>query len=176
MASDYSVTLGHLRFLEKRERIDHKTAMMYWREISVNWGESDPFGLVYYPRMLAWFNDSEHELFRTIGYPIDKMIQQNRTTFVMGEIQFRFIGPAAYGDRVTLKLVLTEIRERTLHWNCSAKLTLTGAPVTEGKAIRVYAQINEDGTLTSKPIPEEMRLAFTADRVLTSPIRNQSND
>ena len=84
--------------------------MMYWREISVNWGESDPFGLVYYPRMLAWFNDTEHELFRTLGYPIDKMIQNDRTTFVMGEIHFRFIGPAAYGDRVTLKLVLTEIK------------------------------------------------------------------
>ena len=108
--------------------------MMYWREISVAWGESDPFGLVYYPRMLAWFNDTEHELFRTLGYPIDKMIQDDRTTFVMGEIHFRFIGPAAYGDRVTLKIVLTEIHERTLHWDCSAKLTLTGAPVTEGKA------------------------------------------
>ncbi|SVC56434.1 uncharacterized protein METZ01_LOCUS309288, partial [marine metagenome] len=44
---------------------------MYWREISVPWGESDPFGLVYYPRIVAWFNDTEHELFRTIGYPID---------------------------------------------------------------------------------------------------------
>jgi acyl-CoA thioesterase FadM len=53
--------------------------MMYWREITVNWGESDPFGLVYYPRMLAWFNDTEHELFRTLGYPIDKMIQNDRT-------------------------------------------------------------------------------------------------
>ncbi len=56
--------------------------MMYWRELSVNWGESDPFGLVYYPRIVAWFNDTEHELFRKIGYPIDKMIRENRTTFV----------------------------------------------------------------------------------------------
>ncbi|HXI88997.1 MAG TPA: thioesterase family protein [Blastocatellia bacterium] len=142
--------------------------MMYWREISVNWGESDPFGLVYYPRMLAWFNDTEHELFRTLGYPIDKMIQNDRTTFVMGEIHFRFIGPAAYGDRVTLKLVLTEMRERTLHWNCSAKLTLNGAPVTEGTATRVYARINEDGTLKSAPIPEEMRRALTSAGVVTS--------
>jgi hypothetical protein len=36
-----------------------------------------------------------------------------------------------------------------LHWGCSAKLTLTGAPVTEGTATRVYARINEDGTLKS---------------------------
>jgi YbgC/YbaW family acyl-CoA thioester hydrolase len=142
--------------------------MMYWREITVNWGESDPFGLVYYPRMLAWFNDTEHELFRTLGYPIDRMIENDRTTFVMGEIQFRFIGPAAYGDRVTLKLQLTEIRERTLHWRCTAKRTLTGEPVTEGTATRVYARINEDGTLKSAPIPQAMREALTSDGVLTS--------
>ena len=73
---------------------------MYWKEITVNWGESDPFGLVYYPRIVAWFNDTEHELFRIIGYPIEQMIKNDRTTFVMGEIHFRFIGPAAYGDRI----------------------------------------------------------------------------
>ena len=33
---------------------------MYWKEITVNWGESDPFGLVYYPRILGCFNDTEH--------------------------------------------------------------------------------------------------------------------
>jgi len=142
--------------------------MMYWREISVAWGESDPFGLVYYPRMLAWFNDTEHELFRTIGFPIDKMIQDDRTTFVMGEIHFRFIGPAAYGDRVTLNIVLVEISEHTLRWECSAKLTLTGAPVTEGKATRVYARINEDGTLKAAAIPEKMRRALTTSGVVNS--------
>jgi len=150
--------------------------MMYWREISVAWGESDPFGLVYYPRMLAWFNDTEHELFLTLGYPIDKMIQNDRTTFVMGEIHFRFIGPAAYGDRVTLKLALREMRERTLLWDCTAKLTLTGSPVTEGTATRVYARINEDGTLKSAPIPEEMRRALTSTGVVTSFAPKASQD
>src|SRR5213594_405144 len=141
---------------------------MYWKEITVNWGESDPFGLVYYPRIVAWFNDTEHELFRVIGYPIEQMIKNDRTTFVMGEIHFRFIGPAAYGDRVTLKISLAEIHERTLHWECSAKLTLTGAQVTEGKATRVYARINEDGTLKSAPIPEQMRRALTSAAVVSS--------
>ena len=123
--------------------------MMYWREITVAWGESDPFGLVYFPRMLAWFNDTEHELFRTLGQPIDQMISRDRTTFVMGEINFRFIGPAAYGDRVTLRIDLTEMRERTLHWLCRACIAETRAPVTEGRATRVYAHIQDDGTLKS---------------------------
>ncbi len=139
---------------------------MYWREITVAWGESDPFGLVYFPRMLAWFNDTEHELFRTLGYPVDAMIRDDRTTFVMGEIHFRFIGPAAYGDRVTLRIGLVEIRERTLHWHCRACLATTRAPVTEGTAVRVYARINEDGTLTSARIPDEMREVLTSADVM----------
>src|SRR5213592_1418459 len=133
---------------------------MYWREITVNWGESDPFGLVYYPRIVAWFNDTEHELFRIIGYPIEQMIKNDRTTFVMGEIHFRFIGPAAYGDRILTTITLAEIGVHTLHWNCVAKNAVTGAPVSEGRATRVYARINEDGSLSSEAIPAAMKDAL----------------
>jgi 4-hydroxybenzoyl-CoA thioesterase len=133
---------------------------MYWKEITVHWGESDPFGLVYYPRIVAWFNETEHEFFRTIGFPIDVMIREDRTTFVMGEIHFRFIGPAAYGDRIATSVTLESMGERTLHWICKARNAVTGAPVTEGKATRVYARINEDGTLNSAVIPDKMRKAL----------------
>ncbi len=134
---------------------------MYWKEITVHWGESDPFGLVYYPRIVAWFNETEHEFFRTIGFPIDVMIREDRTTFVMGEIHFRFIGPAAYGDRIATSMTLASMGERTLHWTCKARNAVTGAPVTEGRATRVYARINDDGTLNSAVIPEKMRKALT---------------
>ena len=133
---------------------------MYWKEITVHWGESDPFGLVYYPRIVAWFNETEHEFFRTIGYPIDEMIRRDRTTFVMGEIHFRFIGPAAYGDRIATSITLAKIGARTLYWACKARNAVTGAPVTEGRATRVYARINEDGTLNSEAIPAAMRNAL----------------
>ena len=53
-----------------------------------------------------------------------------------------------------------KIGERTLHWACKAMNAATGAPVTEGKATRVYARINEDGTLNSAVIPEAMRKAM----------------
>ncbi len=134
---------------------------MYWKEITVDWGESDPFGLVYYPRIVAWFNETEHEFFRTIGYPIDEMIRNEKTTFVMGEVHFRFIGPAAYGDRVATTITLTEIGERTLHWNCKARNAVTGADITEGKATRVYARIDDSGELNSAIIPDHMRRALT---------------
>lgn len=136
--------------------------MMYWRELTVNWGESDPFGLVYYPRMLSWFNDTEHELFRRIGYPIDVMIAKDRTTFVMGEVHFRFIGPAAYGERVLSIIKLQKMGDSTLHWKTRCVNAQTGAPVCEGLGTRVYAHINEDGTLKAAKIPPDMREALTS--------------
>jgi YbgC/YbaW family acyl-CoA thioester hydrolase len=135
--------------------------IMYWHEIIVNWGESDPFGLVYYPRIVAWFNDTEHELFRSIGYPIDVMIKNDRSAFVMGEIHFRFIGPAAYGDRVKTTIHLKKLGDMTLHWNCKAMNITTGIPIAEGRATRVFARINDDGTLTSQTIPADIAKALS---------------
>lgn len=131
--------------------------MMYARELVVNWGESDPFGLVYFPRMLAWFNDTEHEMFAKLGYPVNKMVDEDRTAFVMGEINFKFIGPAAYGDRVRSVIQLKEMRRATMQWTCRAENIDSGALITEGIATRIYAKIQDDGNLKSETIPQSIR-------------------
>ena len=131
--------------------------LVYYRELTVAWGESDPFGLVYFPRMLAWFNDAEHEFFAQAGYPVQKMVQDDRTAFVMGRINFDFVGPAAYGDKIVTKLQLVEITNSTLQWQCTATRRADAQMITQGTATRVYAQIQEDGNLKAFPIPDRIR-------------------
>ena len=136
--------------------------LMYSKELIVSWGESDPFGLVYFPRMLEWFNDTEHELFARLGHPIGEMAKQAHATFVMGEIHFRFVGPAANGDKITSTIELDRIGNSTLHWNCSAINADTGTTITEGHAIRIYARILDDGNLKSTSIPDEIRAVLSS--------------
>ena len=131
--------------------------MIYAKELTVNWGESDPFGLVYFPRMLSWFNDTEHEMFARMGYPVNKMVDDDRTAFVMGEINFRFVGPAAYGDKVRSTIQLKEMRRATMQWQCKAVNIETDMLITEGTATRIYAKIQEDGNLKSATIPDSIR-------------------
>ena len=138
--------------------------LVYYREITVEWGESDPFGLVYFPRMLAWFNDAEHEFFAQAGYPVKQMVEQDRTAFVMGRVNFEFVGPAAYGDRIITRLELDEISNSTLTWNCLANRRSDEVLVTKGTATRVYAEIQEDGSLKAIRIPDKIR------RLLGAPI------
>lgn len=137
--------------------------MIFARELVVNWGESDPFGLVYFPRMLAWFNDTEHEMFSVLGYPVNKMVDEDRTAFVMGEINFKFVGPAAYGDRIRSIIRLEKMTKSTMHWNCSAINMDTDALITEGMAIRIYAKIQENGELKSGVIPDKIRIMMKMD-------------
>ena len=137
--------------------------LVYFREVSVEWGDSDPFGLIYFPRILEWFNDAEHEFFARAGYPVRQMVEQDRTAFVMGRVNFEFVGPAAYGEQIITRLALKEITNSTLTWDCSAKRKDDDVPVTAGTATRVYAEIQEDGSLTAKRIPDNIRDLLEAE-------------
>jgi len=135
--------------------------IMYSRELTVAWGESDPFGLVYYPMMFTWFNETEHELLRALGFPTNKLIKESRTAFVMGDVHFRFIGPAAYGEKVRTTIQLHKMTDSTIHWDCKAVQAGSGDVITEGRAIRIYAQILDDGNLQAATIPDYIREALT---------------
>lgn len=137
--------------------------LTYERDLVVNWGESDPFGLVYFPRILAWFNDTEHELFARLGYPVNKMIDESRSAFVMGEISFRFVGPAAYGEKIRSTVKVEKITRSTILWQCGAVNLDTQTKMTEGLATRIYAQIMEDGNLKSQTIPDDIRSLLEAE-------------
>ncbi|WP_282607020.1 thioesterase family protein [Pelagibius sp. Alg239-R121] len=135
--------------------------IMYSRELTVAWGESDPFGLVYYPMMFTWFNETEHELLRALGFPTNKLIKEDRTAFVMGDVHFRFVGPAAYGDKVRTMIRLAKMGTSSLHWDCKAVQASDGAVITEGRAVRIHARIEEDGNLKAIPIPDYIRNALS---------------
>lgn len=136
-------------------------SLRHWREFTIAWGECDPFGLVYYPHMLAWFNDTEHDLWRLLGMPVEGMIARDRTTFVMGEVAFRFTGPARVGERAVSLISLTEVGRSTMHWQVRAVLADSGAEIHHGRATRIYAHLATDGSLSSAAIPDSLRAVLT---------------
>ena len=58
-------------------------------------------------------------------------------------------------------LTLLEVRDKTVHWHCNATNLDTGQQITEGSAVRVYAEIMDDGNLRSRQIPDEIRSALS---------------
>ena len=91
-----------------------------------------------------------------------QMVERDRTAFVMGRVNFEFVGPAAYGEKIVTRLELIDITNSTLTWECTATRRVDEAPVTRGTATRVYAEIQEDGTLKAKQIPDHIRTLLGA--------------
>jgi acyl-CoA thioesterase FadM len=75
----------------------------------------------------------------------------------MGRIQFEFVGPAAYGDRILTRLKLADISNSTLTWECTANHLSDSSLVTQGTATRVYAEIQDNGELKAIAIPNRIR-------------------
>lgn len=134
------------------------------QDLTVAWGDCDPFGLVYYPAMFTWFNEVEHDLLRTLGFGTKDLIESRRTAFVMGDIQFRFVGPASYGDRVRATMSLAKLGGATVHWDCKAEHADGGAVITEGRMIRIYAETIGDGSLKAREIPTDIRTTLMSDQ------------
>jgi hypothetical protein len=65
-----------------------KPAMItYTRELTVAWGEFDPFGLVYYPMMFTWFKEAEHDLLRELGFSTNQLIKESRAVRIHSQFQ-----------------------------------------------------------------------------------------
>ena len=96
-------------------------------------------------------------MFGAMGYLIRNMIEHDRTTFVMDEIHFRFVGPVAYGERVKSNMILVEIGNATLHWDCRAVITEAGTTITEGRPVKrtkhSFAAFATPGTSMTRPAP-----------------------
>ena len=129
------------------------------RDVTVEWGECDPFGLIYFPNILAWFNDTEHTLFAEAGYSVNRMVEE-KTAFVMGRVSFEFVGPVTFGQAVTTVIEIKELGNSSVTWSCLARRKMDGVTITEGTATRVYAEILADGSLKAQPIPPALRAVF----------------
>lgn len=145
--------------------------MEFSREITVAWGECDPFGLVYFPNMLMWFNDAEHAFWAAGGYPVNRMIAQDRSAFVMGRVQFEFKGPATHGDVLSIRIALKTLGNSTLTWDCSAERKSDGRLIVQGEATRIWACIQADGSLKSARIPDVFRQMLEAAAAATDAVR-----
>jgi 4-hydroxybenzoyl-CoA thioesterase len=136
------------------------------RTVSIEWGDCDPAGIVFYPRYFEMFDHSsvllleaalgcnKHELYKTYdfdGYP-------------MVETRARFLIPTRYCDEVVIETTVTEVRRTSLH--VRPALLKDGALAVEGFESRVWVVRDKErpGRFRPQPIPAEIvkRLTTTA--------------
>ena len=127
-------------------------------EVTVEWGDCDPAGIVYYPAYFRWSDQATYRLFLAAGLSRDDTRNgqwKEGTPLVAAECSFR------RASQTGEKLVVESHIERFGRSSFTIRHVFrdaTGAVAAEGSETRIWARKDGDArSLKAVPIPDEVR-------------------
>ena len=109
------------------------------RQLTIEWGQCDPAGIVFNPRFFEMFDVSAWMLFEAaLGIGAGKLAE---TFDIVGiplvDARANFLKPAKFGD--TVEIVSRVVEFRRSSFDIGHKITIGGALAVEGQETRVGA-------------------------------------
>jgi len=93
----------------------------------VRYAETDQMGLVHHSAYLIWFEEGRSQYMRACGADYAE-IERSGALFAVAEAHARYEAPARYGDRVTVRTWVEEIRSRSITFGYAVYNADTGLP------------------------------------------------
>ncbi len=126
---------------------------------TVEFGDCDPAGIVFYPNFFRWMDASALHYFRAMGLPPWRQLEAR--TGILGtplvDASARFVRPASYGDVIAVDTTIDEWRGKSF---VLSHIIRRGADVlVEGREVRIFARKHPDDPtrIVAVPIPEDLR-------------------
>jgi 4-hydroxybenzoyl-CoA thioesterase len=127
------------------------------RHQRIEWGDCDPADIVFYPRYFAFFDVSTGALFEAMGFTLRYIRDELKGVgFPMVDTRSQFFKPSKYGDNVVIKSEVIEVGRAS--FSIRHRLFNDGDLAVECLEKRVWACVNESGSLASERIPDQIRL------------------
>jgi 4-hydroxybenzoyl-CoA thioesterase len=134
------------------------------RQMTVEWGQCDPAGIVFNSRFFEFFDVSAWGMFESVlGVPRSGLFAAYD---IMGiplvDARARFLLPVKFGDLVDGESQVTEFRRSS--FDVMHRMSVGSELVVEGRETRVWATRDPDNpaTIRAKPIPAEVIERFKA--------------
>lgn len=124
-------------------------------DITVRFGDTDPYGVVYFASYFRWAHAGVEEFLRQCGLPPEETFRSTEPRFGLPVVEAtgRFLAPARYGERLRLSVRLKSLSEKAVVFTCHFDNPEDGTSVAE--ATVTYVAISADWEAI--PIPEAVR-------------------
>lgn len=132
------------------------------RKISVEWGDCDPAGIVFYPRYFEWFNACTAALFAAAGISSHALhALYGLAGIPMVDTRAKFFLPSTFEEELTVESVLLEFRRSS--FDIQHRMLKSGALAVECFETRVWTVRDpaNSARLLSQPVPAEVIARFT---------------
>lgn len=138
------------------------TSFIFRRQLTIEWGQCDPAGIVFNARFFEMFDISTWLLFETaLGVTAHQLAE---TYGIMGiplvDARANFLLSAKFGDVVEIASRVTEFRRSS--FDVEHRLTLGGELAVDGAETRVWAARDKDNPdkIGGVAIPSEVIARF----------------
>jgi acyl-CoA thioester hydrolase len=122
----------------------------------VRYAETDQMQLVHHASYVVWMEEGRSEYMRRSGADYAE-IERGGHLFAVTSIQARYLGSAHYGERVTVRTWVEDLKSRQLTFGYEIVNARTGVVLVTGQSEHVC--INREGQITR--IPEQWRTLLT---------------
>jgi 4-hydroxybenzoyl-CoA thioesterase len=133
---------------------------VFRRRITVEWGDCDPMGIVFYPNYFRWLDAQTLAMFAERGLPLAEIRRLGLHGLPLVDARASFRSPASFGDALDAETRVTEWRRTS--FRVGHLFAKGGRPVVEGEEIRIWAGIDPADAARIRPleIPEDVKRRF----------------
>ena len=127
-------------------------------KVKVEWGDCDPYGIVFYPNFYKWMDSAQWSYFNKIKQPITKL---EKIYGIVGlplvHTEANYISACYREDILKIETRLIKITKSTI--KLAHVIKRKNIEVCSGSETRIWAK-NIEGKIISSPIPNEVRKIF----------------
>jgi acyl-CoA thioester hydrolase len=126
--------------------------------ITVRFGDTDPYGVVYFASYFRYCHHGIEEFFRTLGFQPQKLFRNQEEGYGLPIVGATcdFLRPVKYGDRLRLAVSIMRLKEKAVTFGFHFYPTDGGELVARGQATIVAI----DPSWRSRSLPETLRQAL----------------
>ena len=124
--------------------------------VPVEFGDTDPATIVFYPHFFRWFDASAWRLFAKAGLALDVLQTEfGLIGLPIAEAKSKFIKPARLGDTLEITTHISEWKRKS--FDMVHEVRIDGDLIAKGMETRVCAKKTDDGEMRAIPIPEVIK-------------------
>jgi 4-hydroxybenzoyl-CoA thioesterase len=128
-------------------------------QVTVQFGDCDPAGIVFFPNFSRWMDQSSLAFFMACGIPPWRELVKTRG--IIGtpllEIHTRFLKPATYGEQIEVHTTVEEWAVKTFRHRHVVRRGNT--VLCDGTEVRAFCMrdANDPDRIRAIPIPEDLK-------------------
>jgi 4-hydroxybenzoyl-CoA thioesterase len=137
----YGVNVGRYKHFPEANRVAPFT---YRRQLTIDWGQCDPAGIVFNSRFFEMFDSNTWQMFQAaLGVrPRELEVAFGIMGIPLVDVRANFLKPVRFGDVVDVSSRVSEFRRSS--FDVEHHLSINGELAVEGSETRVWAIRSKD--------------------------------